>query len=386
MFLTIVIFVLVLSLLVLVHELGHFLTARRLGVKAEEFGLGFPPRGIGIYKNKNGKWRRVLGNIPVGNLEKSEDANIQPAAKSTVYSLNWLPLGGFVKIKGENGEGQNETDSFAAKKIWQRTLILAAGVAMNIVLAWFLFSVGYMIGLPESSDSVSKNAIVSQSEVMIAQVMPNTPASAAGLKEGDAILRINNETVSSEIALQDAVAKNNGLKTEVTVKRAGKEINLNVVPLSKDGARATMGVAIFSSGLVRYPFFSALFEGAKTTGYMIKEIFSAFGTLLVSIFQGHKVGDQFAGPVGIASITGQAARLGFSYLLQFVALLSLNLAVINILPLPALDGGRIFFLLIEKIKGKPVKQEVEAIIHNIGFMLLIALIIFITYKDVIKLF
>jgi len=383
---TIVIFILVLSVLVLVHEFGHFLTARSLGVKCEEFGLGFPPRGLGVYKNKNGKWRWIFGNISVENLENSNDPNIQPGAEVTVYSLNWLPLGGFVKIKGENGDGKNDSDSFASKKIWKRTVILAAGVTMNIVLAWFLFSVGYMIGMPQSNETVSKNAIITASEVMVAQVIPNSPAAAAGLKEGDAILRINNEVVSSEISLQDAVAKNNGLKTDVLVKREGKEINLSVTPVSKDGARATMGVSIFSSGLIRYPFFSALIEGAKTTGYMIKSIFTAFGTLIASLFQGQKVGDQFAGPVGIANITGQAARLGFTYLLQFVALLSLNLAVINILPLPALDGGRIFFLLIEKIKGKPVKPEVEAIIHNIGFMLLMALIVFITYKDVIKLF
>ena len=257
---------------------------------------------------------------------------------------------------------------------------------MNIVLAWFLFSIGYMVGLPQSTDTVSKNAIVSKSEVMIAAVNVNSPAATAGLKEGDTVLRINNELIGTESSLQEAIGNNNGKETQLLVRREGKEINFKVTPVSKDGNRATIGVAIFASGTVRYPFFSALIEGAKTTGLMIKEIFSAFGSLIVNIFQGHKVGDQFAGPVGIANITGQAARLGFSYLLQFVALLSLNLAVLNILPLPALDGGRIFFLLVEKIKGKPVKQEIEVMIHNIGFMLLIALVIFITYKDIVKLF
>lgn len=386
MLLTIVIFVLVLSVLVFVHELGHFLTAIRFGVKAEEFGLGFPPRGLGVYKNKHGKWRFVFGSRTVESLEKDENASIHPAAKSTVYSLNWLPLGGFVKIKGENGEGKNDNDSFSAKKIWQRIVILSAGVIMNVVLAWALFSIGYMIGIPQSTDTLAKNAIVSESSVMIASVLADSPAAVAGLKEGDAILRINNEVVATEQELQDAISKNDNQVTTLLVKRGSEELNIMAIPSSKNGARATIGVSIFAAGLVRYPFFSAIVEGLKTTGFMIKEIFSAFGGLIAGIFQGTNVGDQFAGPIGIANITGQAARLGFSYLLQFTALLSLNLAVINILPLPALDGGRILFLVIEKLKGRPVKQELEAAIHNIGFILLITLIIFITYKDIIKLF
>lgn len=386
MLLTIVIFVVVLSVLIFAHEFGHFFTARRFGVKAEEFGFGFPPRAVGVYKNKHGKWRWVFGSRSVESLETSEVSDIPPASKSTIYSLNWLPLGGFVKIKGQDGECQNDKDSFVSKKVWQRALILAAGVLMNVVLAWALFSVGYIIGLPQSTDTLGRKAIISEANVMIAQVMPNSPAALAGLEEGDAILRINNEEINSEQELQEAVARNDGQVSELLIKRLGTEQTLTVIPASKEGARATIGVAIFSSGLVRYPFFSALIEGAKTTGWMIKEIVLAFGDLFINLFQGHEVGDQFAGPVGIANITGQAARLGFSYLLQFVALLSLNLAIINILPLPALDGGRILFLLIEKIKGKPVKREIEALIHNLGFFLLIAVVIFITYKDIIKLF
>ncbi len=386
MLITIIVFVLVLSFLVIAHELGHFLTAIYFGVKAEEFGLGFPPRGFGVYKNKHGKWRFVFGNRSVESLEKDENASVHPANKSTVYSLNWLPLGGFVKIKGENGEGKNDSDSFAAKKIWQRIIILSAGVIMNVFLAWGLFSVGYMIGIPQSTETLSSNAIVSESSVMIASVVNNSPAAAAGLKEGDAILRINNETVATEKNLQEMIAANDNQVVTLLVKRGNDEVNILAVPTSRDSARATIGVSIFSAGLVRYPFFSAIIEGAKTTAYMIEQIFLAFVGLIGGIFQGHNVGDQFAGPVGIANITGQAARLGFSYLLQFTALLSLNLAVINILPLPALDGGRILFLLLEKLKGKPVKREIEAVIHNIGFLALILLILFITYKDLAKLF
>jgi len=132
MFLTIIIFVLVLSVLVFAHEWGHFWTARRCGVKAEEFGFGFPPRAIGWYKNRYGKWRKIVGNRSVESLEASDDEKLHPAKGATIYSLNWLPIGGFVKIKGENGDGQEEGDSFASKKIRQRVLILAAGVLMNV--------------------------------------------------------------------------------------------------------------------------------------------------------------------------------------------------------------------------------------------------------------
>lgn len=386
MLLTIVIFILVLSVIVIVHELGHFLTARSFGVKAEEFGLGFPPRAVGVYKNKKGKRLWLFGNRSVESLETSAHEELHPAENATVYSINWLPLGGFVKIKGENGEGQNDTDSLAAKKIWQRVIIMAAGVIMNVILAWVLFSAGYMIGMPQSVDEVGKNAIITESSVGIASVLKNSPAETAGLKSGDIILQVNGEGVATAEGLQNEVAKYDNQEIKVLIKRDGTEQTIPVTPTVQSGSRATMGVEIYASGLIRYPFFSALVEGAKTSYFMIVEIFKAFGKLIGSLFVGKSVVDQFAGPVGIASITGQAARLGFTYLLQFIALLSLNLAVINILPFPALDGGRILFLIIEKFKGKPVKREVENAIHNIGFFLLIALVIFITYKDIAKLF
>ncbi len=384
MFLTIIIFVLVLSVLVFAHEFGHFFSARRFGIRAEEFGFGFPPRAFGFYRNQAGQWKKVLGNIAVDELDASPDKSIRPA--STVYSLNILPLGGFVKIKGENGEGQVASDSFASKKIWQRVIVLAAGVVMNVILAWLLFSGGYLIGLPQSTDSLGSNAELRGAQVIIAQVIPGSVAEQAGLKEGDIVLRINNIETKTEKELQDTVAASANQEAEFLVKRGDQEIIIKATPQSKEGSRATVGIAIFSSGLVRYPFLTAFWEGAKTTVWVIQEIFTSFGTLFKSLFQGQAVGDQFAGPVGIANITGQAARLGFAYLLQFTALLSLNLAVLNILPFPALDGGRILFLLVEKLKGRPVRQELENLIHNIGFALLIALVIFITYKDIIKLF
>lgn len=386
MLLTIVIFILVLSVLVFAHELGHFMTARRLGVKAEEFGFGFPPRALGVYRNKAKKWRFVFGARTYESLEKSTDEKLHPHSKSTIYSLNWLPIGGFVKIKGQDGEEKNDKDSFAAQKIWKRLVILAAGVVMNVLLAWGLFSIGYIAGLPQVTDSVSKNAIISEPSVIIASVLPDSPAAVSGLQPGDIIRQVNGQVISSESSLQEVIGGNNGQVVSLAVDRGGENLDILAAPSSKDGGRATIGVSIFASGTVRYPFFSAIIEGAKTTGIMLKEIVVAFVSLFANLFQGRPVADQFAGPIGIANITGEAARLGFIYLLQFTALLSLNLAIINILPFPALDGGRILFLIIEKLKGRPIKQELEILIHNIGFMLLIALIIFVTYKDIVRLF
>lgn len=386
MFITAIIFILVLSVLVFAHELGHFWTARRFGIKVEEFGFGFPPRAIGWYKNRFGRRVKVVGSRSFESLSESEIEKLHPAKNATIYSLNWLPVGGFVKIKGENGDGRNDEDSFASKAIWKRSIVLAAGVIMNVILAWALFSVGYMIGLPQSTDELGKRAIISEQAVLVAEVIPNTPAEGAGLLMGDRILSVDGENVRTEKELQEKVGLKDSQEISLSIKRDGEDLEIKVSPQSNEGGRATIGIAIFSAGTVRYPFFPALVEGAKTVGWTLKEIAVAFVGLFGDIFSGVKVGDQFAGPIGIANITGQAARLGFVYLLQFTALLSLNLAIINILPFPALDGGRILFLIIEKLKGRPMRKELENLANNIGFLLLMALIVFVTYKDIIKLF
>jgi len=386
MLITIIIFIAVLSVLVSAHEWGHFFTARRFGVKAEEFGFGFPPRAIGLYKNRFNRWRLVKGTRDWDNLDSEVDETLRPAAKATIYSLNWLPIGGFVKIKGENGDDRQAPDSFAAKKIWQRIIILVAGVVMNFVLAWILFSVAYLIGSPQTTSDLGKNARVLEQQVIIAAVLPDSVAEKAGLQSGDIVLKINEQIIKTESDLQSLIGAAAGQETNLIIERSGEQLPVVVVPSAKDKERATIGINIFSSGLVSYPFWSALREGALTIVWVVQEIFRALGTLIASVFKGIPVGDQFAGPIGIANLTGQAADLGLSYLLQFMALLSVNLAVINILPFPALDGGRIIFLLFEKIYGRPIKKEVENMVHNIGFLLLMLLVVFITYSDILKLF
>ena len=375
MFLTIIIFILVLGLLVLVHEAGHFFASRRFGVKAEEFGFGFPPRMFGLYKKVNGKWKFVWG-----------DKTVNPSdVPGTIYSLNWIPLGGFVKIKGENGEIKDQ-DSFATKPAWQRAIMLSAGVIMNVILAWLIITIGLMLGLPQVLDNLPKDAKITGHQIQIVNVIAESPASKADFKIGDFIEDINDQKFSAYTEVQDFVDKNNGQVLTYTIKRGQTIIDKQVTPITmKETNRGGIGIGIAEIGLVRYPFFTAIAKGFTTTFGLLWMIVVGFFSLLARMFTGHNVSAEVSGPVGIATLTGQMVDMGWVYLMQFVALLSLNLAVINILPIPALDGGRLVFLLIEKVRGKPVKQTTEAMIHNIFFILLLALIIFVTYKDVLKL-
>ena len=385
MILTIIIFLLVLSLLVFVHEFGHYYTARKLGVKAEEFGLGFPPRIFGFYRDKNRKWRFIRGNRSLEDLSKDE----KKAPADTIYSLNWIFFGGFVKIKGENGDGKEDKDSFANKPAWKKALILVAGVTMNVALAWILFSIGFMIGMPSDVETAGKRARISDPQVMISSVLKDSPADKAELRMGDVVLKVEGQEIISSEDLQDKIADRADLETIILIGNIEEESDKEIIIIpewNEELARATIGVAIFDTGTVSYPVFDAIWRGAINTWDYLRLIVLAFYNLFADLITGESVEGQVGGPVAIAKYTGEVARFGFVYLLQFVALLSLNLAIINILPIPALDGGRLLFLGIEKIKGKPMKQEIEGIIHTVFFFLLIALIIFVTYRDIINLF
>jgi len=371
MIITTIIFVLVLSVLVFVHEFGHFYAARKFGVKADEFGLGFPPRAIGVYKDAKGKWRRLSGNKDIESLSVNEI----PA--DTVYSLNWLPIGGFVKIKGENGDSREERDSFGAQKIWKRTIILAAGVSMNIILAFVLFSACFMVGAPQSVDTGGK--------IQITEVSKGSAADKAGILSGDVIIGADNQGLANVPDVQAYIGAKGNTDLSLKIIRGGKELTLNIKPELKDG-KGVIGVGLDQIDTVRYSFFVAIWEGFKHTGLLLWLIFASFFGLIRDLITGVGAGDAVGGPIRIAQMTGEVARFGFVNLLNFVALLSLNLAVINILPFPALDGGRIFFLLIEKVKGKAINKDTEAIINNIGFFILMGLIALVTFKDILRMF
>jgi regulator of sigma E protease len=348
------------------------MTARRFGIKADEFGFGFPPRLGGIYKNDQGKWKFVWGGKEVRDCP------------TTIYSLNWIPMGGFVKLN-EDDATSSDPNHFINKKIWQRAVVLSAGVSMNVLLAIVLISFGLMIGMPQDLEALSPGAKVASRQIQIVHVLPNTPANQAGLVVGDSIVSIDNKTFLTYQELQQYVDSNTGKNLTYQIKHEGQIKDYQITPeLMKETGKGGIGVALVETGIVKYPWYRAIWQGVTTTFELLGVILGAFYELIKSLILGKGVTAEVAGPVGIASLTGQAARMGFIYLLQFAALLSLNLAIINFLPIPALDGGRVLFLIIEKIKGKPMNREVEAILHNIGFALLMVLVTIVTFRDVLK--
>lgn len=371
MLVTIILFVFVLSLLVFVHEVGHFLMARAFGVKTDEFGMGLPPRICG-WQKVGGKWRFIPGNYRA------------TGAEPMIYSLNWIPVGGFVNIKGENGGEAAAEDSFGHKKIWQRIMILAAGVTMNVLLTILLLTVGFAIGMPSAAtDENDGGHFISAAQVQVTQLLSGMPAEQAGIKVGDIIETVDGQAVASGAELRNYFAQKENQPVVFTVKRQKEIITLSAAPTARDGIIG-IGVGIVDMGIKRYPLWLAVWQAVLTTWGWLVMIALAVWALIMQLFGGAAAGVDFSGPVGIAVLTGQAAKMGYIYVLQFTALLSLNLAIINILPFPALDGGRIAFLILEKIRRKPVDEKLENLFHNIGFMLLMLLIVVITFRDLIK--
>lgn len=363
--LTLFVFIIILGILVFVHELGHFVVARRNGIKCDEFGFGFPPRAIGCYfDEKSKKWKIVKGSKEV-------------VTKNTIYSLNWIPIGGFVKIKGEDGDGKKEVDSFAAKSAWIRIKVLAAGVTMNFILAWVLLSVTFMIG--SYQDVTGEN--LSNAKVLVQSIEKDSPADKMGLKIGDTILKDENGNTLNTVSLvQDYINKNKGREVVLFIERSGEELKLEGTPRVEVGeGQGSLGISGMSEVAVKnYSFFQALWEGVKELGYMLMMI----GQVFYGLIQGQNTGVEVMGPVKLAIFTGEIIPLGFVFMLRFIAIFSVNLGVVNILPFPALDGGRILFVLIEKIKGSAVSQKVEATFHSIGMLLLLSLMLFITIREI----
>ncbi len=377
MLLTLVVFIIILGLLVFAHEFGHFIVARKMGVKAEEFGFGFPPRAVGVQRKNNGKWRLVLGNKPVSNYEDG----------GTIYSLNWVPLGGFVKIKGEGGEFHHDEDSFASKKIWQRAAMLSAGVLMNVVAAVIILSVGFTIGLPRAIDeeNLSPYAKIKNQHLEFVEILKDSPAAAADFAIGDIVFKVDGKEMVRGGEFSDYLKSKLNAPVVLEVKRNGEIFKNEIAPiiLSETGEPG-IGVGFLEIGNISYSLPLSVWNGFTETGFYIKEIVRAAFDIIGNLIVGEKVSVDIAGPVGIAVFTGKVARLGFAYLLQFTALLSVNLALINIFPFPALDGGRLFFVAIEWLRRRPVSQRIENFTHNVGFALLMLLVIVVTYHDIVR--
>lgn len=362
MLVTIIVFLLILSVLVIVHEAGHFFVAKLLKIKVEEFGFGLPPRIFGI---KYGE---------------------------TLYSLNWLPIGGFVKLYGEDEAGsgsvtlkpkkQSTKDihrAYFSRPKWQKALVVAAGVIMNFLLAVIIISYLYSsAGVPTPSD-----------KVMVSQVIKGAPAQEAGLRAGDQIEEINGKKVISTLALVNVAKQNLGKSIELKVKsKSGKEETLTLVPRKtypKD--QGPMGVAVEQNIIIKkYPLYEAPIVGTKEALKETWLIGSGLVSLVGQLVTKGAVPTDVAGPVGIAQLTGKVIDIGPFAVLSFVSLLSLNLALVNILPIPALDGGRLFFIIVEAVTRKKVNPQMEAMAHTIGMAILLGLIALITLHDLFRLF
>lgn len=382
----IIIFIIILGVLILVHELGHFVVAKLSGIRVDEFGFGYPPRALKMFS-----WR------------------------GTKFTLNWLPFGGFVKIFGENAETAetqaNETaavgsaasfetipagKSFIEKPRLIQAAVLVAGVTCNLLFAWLLVSLGYMVGLPTSTSGVANPADVQNPHLVITEIADNSPAMKAGLKPGDHILKLQGganfaDKIQSENLSPSSVS-------EFINSHGSGPIKVDYVRGSETGeitaqpaggivvGRKAIGIAMDTIGTLRLNLFKAFWEGGKTVVSLTQAVAVGLVTFLYHAVRGQANFSQVTGPVGIVGLVGDASRLGFIYLLSFTAFISINLAVINLIPFPALDGGRLLMVGIEAVKRSPISPRFVNIVNTVGFFLLIGLMILVTVHDVIKLF
>ncbi len=370
-------FLVVLLLLVLAHEFGHYTAARWFKIKVYEFGFCFPPRIFGWRKKTDAKGKRKTEWI-VGNRQISENDH-------TLFSLNLLPLGGFVKIKGQAEEEPGE-DSFSQATAGARALVLAGGVAMNVLVGFLIFVSIFLIGaptyLPEGTAVDGTN--IKKQEIKIVSVLPNSPAATAGIRHNDTIISIDDARFATVDAIRTYISQHDAVPLTFTVYRAGESIPITVTPQrnATSEARAIVGIGMAQFGTIHYSFLEAIGRAAQTTVTNLGQIFNGMFGLLGNLIQGQSVRNAVSGPLGIVVMTGEAASLGLVYFLQFTALLSLNLAVINLLPIPALDGGHLLFVLIEKIRGKKGNLRLQQTTSMIGMMTLLLLILAITVNDI----
>lgn len=325
----------ILCVLVLVHEFGHFIVAKKSGVLVEEFSLGMGPQ---IYSWHKGE---------------------------TEYSLRLFPIGGFVKMLGEDGESDNPR-AFCNKSVWARMAVTFAGPFMNLLIAVVFFLVAFMyFGTPADNG-------------LVGSVLPDSPAAAAGLQPGDIIVSLDDTEIAN---WDDVVAYMSGVQPESSVAvgylRGGEQLSASLTPMPNEEGRVILGI---TQGVQRVGFFRAMKMGFTTTVTFTVMIFQALTQMITGAAP-----VEVAGPVGMVSLVGEYADVGLMYLFLFAGMLSVNLGVMNLLPIPALDGARLLFLLIEAVRRKPVDRDKEAMVHFVGFILLMTLMVVITYFDITKL-
>ncbi|MCA9358854.1 site-2 protease family protein [Candidatus Kaiserbacteria bacterium] len=368
---SIILFLLVLFVLVLVHEWGHFIVAKKTGMRVDEFGIGFPPKLFSVKKGE------------------------------TEYTFNALPIGGFVRIWGENGDEQSSTTeggqveavdysrSFSHRPKWAQALVLIAGVTMNILFAWFLFSLTYMIGVPTAVDEA---VATDSAELYIAGVLPDSPASEIPI--GSIIQSITSLDITIDSPtpseFSDLVSETAPAPLSVTYVSGGEEAVVEITPVQGlvegEEDKYIVGASLSLVEIESKSFLVAISDGAKSTWNGLAGITVGLSTLIGQSFSGDADFSQVAGPIGIVGMVGDAASFGITALLTFTAIISLNLAVINLLPFPALDGGRLVFVAIEAVTGRQIPPVWAGRVNLAGFALLMILMIAVTYNDIIRLF
>jgi regulator of sigma E protease len=345
MILTLLLVIAGFSLLILVHEVGHFLASKLFGIKVEEFGIGLPPR---IFSFTFGE---------------------------TIYSLNCLPIGGFVRLMGETdlsayqGRSQSEDPSrnFRLAKPWKRAVVLTAGVFMNFVLGWFLIAVLLFVGIPKS--------------IIVEDVQPSSPAAAVGILKGDRILDF--KSVDELISRAEEMA---GREMILRISRGNSVLEYKLTPrVSPAPNEGRIGVKLSQLGTEPLGLISSISTSFLESVKILKLVFLAIFSLLGGILSGSPNFSEVMGPVGIINAASTASSLGFRYFIQLLAFVSLNLVALNIFPFPALDGGGLILLLLEKIRGVPLSLRVERILTSLGFIALLILMAAVTIKDILSL-
>lgn len=358
MIFSIILMVIIFSLLVIAHELGHFLVARRNGVKVHEFGIGFPPKLFGFKRG------------------------------GTLYSFNLFPIGGFVRLKGED-PSEKGADSFTSKPYRSKAKIILAGVTVNLAIAYIIFYILMVAGLPAilPNGFVQVGAIkptrIESSPLLVLAIKKGSAAEKSEIKVGNEILSLNGQPVKTTEELQALTRQNAGREVSLTIK-SGRNERVTVATLGNNQDEGYLGLSTQPVEIAYYNPLTAVVAALIAIFQLILATLAAFGDFIVGLFTKAQVSQNVAGPVGIASIFGVITKFGWKFVLAFTASISLSLAVINSLPLPALDGGRFAIMTLNKF-GLKISPEKEALAHWLGFGLLIILIAIVTISDISRL-
>jgi len=380
---------LVIGILVFVHELGHYLAARSVGVRVEKFSIGFPPRFI-VFTSVNEGWDITIffirfsdGRLSWGPIMSTNVHIKGRKGTGTEYVVALIPLGGYVKMAGALDESMdtvvtNAPDEFMSKSVPQKLWILSAGVLMNIFTAFILFTgITYVQGIVEASE-----------EPIIGELSPDKPAEIAGLKKGDEIININGDEISKWSDLQEILRPIPDTKIEIRVQREGVEfdfsLNTSHMVIPAENGIDTVGVIGIAP---EYYYLPVSFKEAFTYGYI--GTINSFGLIMLTfqmLGSGQATLKDLGGPIMIGQIAGETAKAGWIPLLNFMALISINLAFLNILPIPGLDGGHIFIILTESIIRRPLSLKSRLVIQQIGMVFLLALMVTVMFNDISRLF